>query len=123
MSKNFLIIDDSKVSRMFIRRYIQEQQPDWQLFEAGNGEEALVLIEKQSFDAISVDYNMPGMNGLELATEIHARLPDCFIGLVTANIQKSTELATQQLGFHYYKKPVTESIIKQLVIDAENGNG
>lgn len=123
MSKTFLIIDDSKVSRMFIRRYIQEQQPEWQLFEAGNGEEALALIDKQPFDAVSVDYNMPGMNGLELASEILARLPSCFIGLVTANIQKSTELATQQLGFRYYKKPVTESIIKQLVMDAENGNG
>lgn len=120
MSKKFLIIDDSKVSRMFIRRYLQELRPDWQLTEAGNSDEALTLVALQTFDVVSVDYNMPGMSGLELAAVLQQSLPGCFIGLVTANIQKSTELATLQLGCNYYKKPINEDMIRQLVLDAEN---
>ncbi|MFN4055333.1 MAG: response regulator transcription factor [Alishewanella aestuarii] len=123
MSKSFLVIDDSKVSRMFIRRFISELKPDWQLSEAANGSEALQLGAQNNFDFISIDYNMPDMNGLELSQAIRELQPDSFIGLVTANIQKSTELAAQQLGLNYYKKPVTEEMVRLLVTDAENHHG
>lgn len=123
MSKSFLVIDDSKVSRMFIRRFISELKPDWQLSEASNGSEALQLVAQNNFDFISIDYNMPDMNGLELSQAIRELQPDSFIGLVTANIQKSTELAAQQLGLNYYKKPVTEEMVRLLVTDAENHHG
>ncbi|MFN3711556.1 MAG: response regulator transcription factor [Alishewanella aestuarii] len=123
MSKSFLVIDDSKVSRMFIRRFISELKPDWQLSEAANGSEALQLVAQNNFDFISIDYNMPDMNGLELSQAIRELQPDSFIGLVTANIQKSTELAAQQLGLNYYKKPVTEEMVRLLVTDAENHHG
>lgn len=123
MSKSFLVIDDSKVSRMFIRRFISELKPDWQLNEAANGSEALQLVAQNNFDFISIDYNMPDMNGLELSQAIRELQPDSFIGLVTANIQKSTELAAQQLGLNYYKKPVTEEMVRLLVTDAENHHG
>lgn len=66
---------------------------------------------------------MPDMNGLELSQAIRELQPDSFIGLVTANIQKSTELAAQQLGLNYYKKPVTEEMVRLLVTDAENHHG
>lgn len=56
MSKSFLVIDDSKVSRMFIRRFISELKPDWQLNEAANGSEALQLVAQNNFDFISIDY-------------------------------------------------------------------
>lgn len=120
MSKKFLIVDDSKVSRMFIRRYLQELRPDWQLTEAGNSDEALTQVALQQFDIASIDYNMPGMSGLELAGILQKSLPQCFIGLVTANIQKSTEMATLQLGCNYYKKPISEDMIRQLILDAES---
>lgn len=122
MSKSFLIVDDSRVSRMFIRQFVTKLMPDWHVAEAGNSDEALSLIELQSYDIVSVDFNMPGINGLDLSKMLQEKMPYSFIALVTANIQKSTEQATQQLKINYYKKPVSEEMIQRLIVDAENHN-
>lgn len=122
MSKTFLIVDDSRVSRMFIRQFVNKLMPEWNISEAANSDEALSLVKQQPFDIVSVDFNMPGTNGLDLSKILQEQMPDCFIALVTANIQRSTEQATQQLGINYYKKPISEEMIQRLVMDAENHN-
>lgn len=42
---------------------------------AGDGEQALELLEAQSFALVISDQKMPGMSGIELLTEIHQKWP------------------------------------------------
>jgi CheY-like chemotaxis protein len=65
----FLSIDDDPVSRLAIASSLEQafSAPD----HAESGEAALLLVEKQSYDIIFLDVEMPGMNGFEVCTRIH----------------------------------------------------
>lgn len=117
MTQKILIIDDSKVSRMFICNYFQELKPDWQLFEADGGGQAQELARQHQFYAMTLDYNMPGLNGLELASVLKLKQPDCFMGLLTANVQRYTQDDALQVGIRFYKKPISLDLIRLISDD------
>jgi CheY-like chemotaxis protein len=60
---------------------------------------------------------MPDINGLQVAELIKARQPDCFIALLTANIQRYIQDEAEQAQVHYYRKPVTPDLITQIIHD------
>lgn len=53
---------------------------------ASSGDEALRKMAEKAFSYMITDYNMPGMNGLELARKARAIAPDLSIILVTGEI-------------------------------------
>lgn len=66
----FLAVDDDLISRKAISLALKKvlNQPDL----AENGETALALATRQAYDVIFLDVQMPGMDGFELCTKIHA---------------------------------------------------
>ncbi|WP_233080525.1 response regulator [Rheinheimera soli] len=117
MPFKLLIVDDSQVCLMLTRGYVQAIQPDWLCSIAGSAEEAMTLIELQHFDAYSLDYNLLGRNGLELARWIRGRDPHCFIGLLTSNMMNYIEEQAVTDKINYYRKPATPDVIQQFVHD------
>ncbi len=70
MAKNILIVDDSSTMRKIISRSLRQAGLDFgDIYEAGDGQEALVVLEKESIDIVLSDINMPNMNGIELLRE------------------------------------------------------
>ena len=68
-----LVVEDNRVNRLMAARMLGKLG---HLVEtASDGEEALKLLEKRSFDAIFMDIQMPGMNGME-ATRIIRNTPE-----------------------------------------------
>ena len=63
-SKTVLVVDDSRMARMIIKKIIQSHHPEWEVLEARSGEEALQVSEGKSIDIMTLDMNMPGMSGL-----------------------------------------------------------
>jgi len=117
MSENntLLIVDDSRVSRMMISRFIQNKRPDWQLIEAQNGEEALDIAKTSDIDYYSIDLNMPGIDGLEVISQLRHKLPASRMVLMTANIQDSVKETAVNLGARCVHKPVTEESVNQML--------
>ena len=103
-----LIVDDSRLSRMMIRAFITQAHPDWTIVEASNGQEALEKTATQTVDLMTIDLNMPGMDGLTLATQLKHNHPTAYITLVTANIQESVRHRAAAAGMGFIAKPVTE---------------
>lgn len=65
-----LIVEDDPMVAEFNRRYLA-QMPGFVLADAArSAAEALVVLEKQEIDLILLDIFMPGMNGLELLSQI-----------------------------------------------------
>jgi len=112
---SILIVDDSRVSRMMTAALIHEQRPSWEIVEAGNSDEALALIEQQPVDFFSIDFNMPGLNGLDLIKLVKSRCPNAKIVLFTANTQDSIQRKTNQLGAVCINKPITKQSINQIL--------
>ncbi len=103
-----LIVDDSRMSRMLIRAIIADNRPHWRIIEAANGDEAIRLANEETPDFVSMDVNMPGLNGFEAAGHIRIRHPEARIALCTANIQESTQEAARRAGIHFVAKPITQ---------------
>ena len=74
MSLNVLIVDDSSVTRRMIGRALAMSGLDLGgVLEAGNGVEALTILNGQWVDLAVVDVNMPEMNGEELIGHIRSQ--------------------------------------------------
>jgi two-component system chemotaxis response regulator CheY len=74
MGKNILLVDDSSTMRKIIGRSLRQAGLDFDtIFEAGDGLEALEVLEKESIDIVLSDINMPNMNGIEFLREKASR--------------------------------------------------
>jgi DNA-binding NtrC family response regulator len=72
-----------------------------------DGREALVELESQSFDLVVTDYQMLGMNGLELAEILGRRRPGMPVILMTGHSTRELQKQARGLGvFCVLEKPV-----------------
>ncbi|PCJ47413.1 MAG: response regulator [Moraxellaceae bacterium] len=107
-----LVVDDSMVSRLMIKQIVNDSFPDWLVIDAANGDDALAATEEnQDIDIALLDYNMPGMNGLELAEKIQSTHPIPRMALLTANIQDHVKAQAESLGLSFINKPIQEDVV------------
>ena len=70
MAKNVLLVDDSSTMRKIVSRSLRQAGLDFgEIYEAGDGLEALAMLEQESIDIVLSDINMPNMNGIEFLRE------------------------------------------------------
>lgn len=103
--KLILIIDDSSVQRMHMKSLIYAC-PDHRcsVQEAGNGREALAVVEASAPDLVFCDVHMPVMNGLEFLARfrqsaLHASIP---VVMVTTLSDRHTMRAAMSAGAAAY---------------------
>lgn len=68
--KKILIAEDSSVIQNISRRVLEFQ--NFEIISAKDGKEVLKKMDKENFDAILMDINMPKMDGMECARQIRA---------------------------------------------------
>lgn len=74
MGKNVLLVDDSSTMRKIIGRSLRQAGIDFDnIFEAGDGLEALEVLEKEKVDIVLSDINMPNMDGISFLREKASR--------------------------------------------------
>jgi two-component system, chemotaxis family, chemotaxis protein CheY len=116
--KKILVVDDSTLSRMMIRNAINDKCPDCEIMEAASGEAALAQARDFQPDLITLDINMPGINGLEAAVQLHAENPQARLAIITANIQQSMRKKLQSLGIFFVaviEKPATADNMQKIL--------
>jgi two-component system chemotaxis response regulator CheY len=111
--KNLLIVDDSRVSRMMIRSLVLAKRPQWTLHEAANGDEALAKVAAGGIDFCTMDINMPGMDGTQVAEHILKEHKAMRLVLFSANVQESQKARAVDLGVLFVSKPVTERSVSE----------
>lgn len=71
MAANILVVDDSGTMRGMIKRTLSISGLDiGEVFEAGNGIEALAQMAQHEIGVVLLDINMPVMNGVQLVGRI-----------------------------------------------------
>lgn len=108
-----LVVDDSRLARDMVASVIVTLRPDWALIVATEGKDALARVEQTEPQAAVLDFNMPGMNGLELAEHLRARYPGVHLGLLTANVQDALRRRAEAVGCHFIPKPVTADKMRE----------
>lgn len=115
MTHSVLIVDDSRVSRMMIKARMQAVHADWVYLEAASGEEAIKMVADSAPDYLTMDMNMPGLNGFDAAEQIRASAPGVRMVMLTANIQESSRSRADAMNLSFVQKPITDASIKQVL--------
>jgi two-component system invasion response regulator UvrY len=94
-----LVVDDNPAVRHYLRA-ILEQQSAWQVCdEARTGGEALQRVQKTPPpDLILMDFQMPDLNGLDVAQQISQLFPKIPILLVTIHLSAQLAEAARRVG-------------------------
>ena len=117
MSEKVLLVDDEEdfleimAERMRARDMIVET--------CTSAEEAFKKIASENFDAIILDFMMPGVDGMRALKEIKAKSPESQIILLTghATIEKSVE-AMKAGATDFLEKPADLKALEQKIKDA-----
>ncbi len=105
-----LIVDDSKTSRIILQKQLSPLS--LKITAVDSSQAALLELEKQPYDLVLLDWNMPGMSGIEAAKHIKAtpRKPLIIMvsGLSQDNLLKTTHISCLDA---FIQKPVNQSIL------------
>ncbi|HTA22608.1 MAG TPA: response regulator [Terriglobales bacterium] len=115
-----LIVDDSSVMRKIVERSLRQAGIDMkQVLEAGNGAEALAVLQDNSVDLILCDINMPVMDGLEFVKQLSgvANAKGVPVVMITTEGSESHVLQALSSGARgYIRKPFTPDQVREHVI-------
>jgi two-component system chemotaxis response regulator CheY len=120
-----LIVDDSSVMRKIVERSLRQAGIDLtEVFQAGNGAEALVVLQTTAVDLILCDINMPVMDGLEFVKQLSG-VPNAKgvpVVMITTEGSEAHVVKAISCGARgYIRKPFTAEQVKEHVVPVLEG--
>jgi two-component system chemotaxis response regulator CheY len=120
-----LIVDDSSVMRKIVDRSLRQAGLQiTEVYEAGNGAEALTRLGEHNVDLILSDINMPTMDGLELVRQLQTveSVKGVPIVMITTEAGESHVVQALSNGARgYIRKPFSPDQIKERLIPLLEG--
>ncbi len=114
---NVLIVDDSKVIYKIIKNTLSGYNLHFD--HATNGERALELIDIVNYDLVTMDFNMPGMRGIDAIRLIFEKKPDLPVVVISTESEKHTITEALLMGVkQYLVKPFSEDQLTELFNNA-----
>jgi two-component system chemotaxis response regulator CheY len=121
-----LIVDDSSVMRKIVERSLRQAGIEiGQVYEAGNGLEALAVLNEHKVNLVLCDINMPGMDGLEFVKQLPAVEKAKGVPVVMITTEGSEGHVVQALSAGargYIRKPFTPDQVKEHILPVLAGN-
>ena len=115
-----LIVDDSSVMRKIVERSLRQAGVEMtEVFQAGNGAEALSVLQDTAVDLILCDINMPVMDGLEFVKQLSGVANAKGVPVVMITTEGSEAHVVQAISRGargYIRKPFTAEQVKEHVI-------
>lgn len=124
---NILYAEDDKTNQLILQSIISDHFKN--ITFADDGQEALELYEKNSYDIILLDIMMPRKNGIEVAEYIKEKNPEQKILIITSHGESSFLVDAINIGVDgYILKPFSHvslikaflNVIRQLQLESEN---
>lgn len=115
-----LIVDDSAAIRKILQRVLRQTDiPFGDIEEAGDGTEAVSMIENRTYGLILSDINMPQMDGLQLLARLRQmeKMKSVPVIMITTEGGQGKVMEAVQLGASgYVRKPFTAEQIKEKLV-------
>lgn len=117
--KKILFVEDSPTMRRIIFNSLKKLGVE-NVTEAENGVDALEKLQKQDYDMILTDWNMPEMNGQELVE--HIRKMDKYksvpiLMITTRGMEEDVVTAIKSGVNGYIVKPFTPEVLKKKMVE------
>ncbi|MCO7226097.1 chemotaxis response regulator CheY [Pleionea sp. CnH1-48] len=119
MDKNMkiLVVDDFSTMRRIVKNLLRDLGFT-NTAEADDGNTALPMLQAGDFDFLVTDWNMPGMQGIDLLKNVRAdpNLKDLPVLMVTAEAKREQIVEAAQAGVNgYIVKPFTAGTLKEKI--------
>lgn len=112
--EKILIIDDNKLIRKTIKETLSKV--GYTVIEAEDGEAGLHLVRSEHPDLVITDFQMPGIDGLEVLSEIRKLNVAIPVILLTAFGHVALTIKSIQLGaFDFLEKPIDPFQLKSII--------
>ncbi|NUM34303.1 MAG: sigma-54-dependent Fis family transcriptional regulator [Candidatus Brocadiae bacterium] len=124
---NLLIVDDEKAARFGMKKALSWK--DYHILEAENGLQALQIIQQKNIDIVFLDLNMPGLQGMEVLSELKKLAAPPLVIVVTAyGSEKIAVEAMKKGAYDYIAKPydleelrlITDHALEKILLLKEN---
>jgi len=120
VSEKVLIVDDEKDFLDILSDRIRLRGMD--VSTASSAEEALNMIETESYDVVIMDYMMPALDGFQALKLMKAKQPEMQIILLTGNVPGEKYTEAKALGaLDVIEKPPDLRVLIQKIKKAKKG--
>jgi CheY-like chemotaxis protein len=101
-----LVVDDSSTMRNIVRKILSASRFALDIHEAAEGISALSQLRAGKFGIVFLDYNMPGLNGIETLLEIKRESPKVAVVMITSTVDNAIADRAHKAGaLAFLKKP------------------
>jgi CheY-like chemotaxis protein len=121
-SRRILVVDDDRGLRLALSTLLKGAGHDVET--AGDGPDALALLQARAFDIVLLDIGLPSMSGLEVLARAQALDTPPRVIMMTADDTSETVLeSVRRQAFRYLRKPFPPNTIVDVVSDALGSAG
>ncbi len=123
--KKILVVEDNLINQEIAAAMMEEYHLDIQF--ANNGQEAVAMVQKEIYELIFMDLQMPVMNGLDAAKAIRKLdmpyLKNIPIVAMTANVMHEDRQACEEAGMNdHIGKPISPQVLRRTLEQYLLGN-
>ena len=109
-----LVVDDEEAVRNILSRFFTKKQ--YKVITAETSEQAISTLEREKVDAVLLDIQLPGLNGLETLRKIRATWPDVPVVMISGQQEEAVaKKALQEGAFDYVVKPLDLGYLERTV--------
>jgi CheY-like chemotaxis protein len=111
-----LVVDDSSTMRTIVRKILNGCRFPFDISEADDGIDALKQISVGKFELVFLDYNMPGLNGIEMLSQLKRQHPKMEVVMMTSAQDEALAARAREAGAAgFLKKPFYSSDIDAIL--------
>ena len=105
MIKIIFVDDENNLLDALKRTLFRKKKDVWDMIFLNNGQQALEELKIKKYDIIVADYKMPGMDGLELLSQIKEKYKDMKRIILTGQSEQEIFNKAKEVAHAYLSKP------------------
>ena len=116
--RRILFVDDEKLLLKGLQRMLRSMRHEWEMRFFTDGRAALALMNKEPFDAVITDMQMPGMSGVQLLEKVMQNHPDTVRIILSGQLDQEMILKTVRSAHQHLSKPCDAELLKSTLVQA-----
>ena len=116
--KTVMVVDDSRIMRGIVKKTFDQLNIPVNYLEAGDGNLAMQILSENKIDLILLDWNIPGMSGIDFLKQIKAieEYKNIPVVMVTSEAAKLNIIEAVKTGATAYViKPIDDKIFMEKI--------
>lgn len=110
-----LFVDDEPKILEGLQRMLLPMRRVWEMRFAGSGEEALSLLKREAFDIVVTDMRMPGMDGVQLLSEVRRQAPEVIRIILSGYSDQKMVMKSIPLAHQFLSKPCPPELLQSTI--------